>query len=80
MKKRQNRGGSESLHLKRQLRRLRAKFETEKNAKNEVYYFILSQGLLDRYRAFNAAHRGEGDYFQLCFNHLIDEELRRRGY
>ena len=70
MKRKQSRGESESLNLKRQLKRVRAKFEAEKNAKNEAYHFILSQGLLDQYRAFNAAHRGD-DHFQSCIDHVL---------
>ena len=89
MKKNRTRGvGREALHLKRQLRTLRAKFDVEKNAKNDVYYFILSNGLLDHYRAYTYERRqreanGEGkDPFLKCFDLLAEQAimiLRQRG-
>ena len=75
MKKRNSEGG-ETLHLKRQLKTLRAKFEEEKRCKNTAYYFILSMGLLDHFRAFNRAYDKTIDPFQDARNAVINEGLK----
>lgn len=46
--------------LKRKLKELKEKFEIEKRCKNRAYYFILSNGLLERFRAFEMYYKGDG--------------------
>lgn len=46
------------------------KFEIEKNAKNEAYYFILSNGLLKAFAEFCKNHRSS-DPHKDCLDFLL---------
>ena len=46
------------------------KFEIEKNAKNEAYYFILSNGLLKAFADFCKNHRSS-DSHKDCLDFLL---------
>lgn len=54
---------SEEQSLKRQLHNLKARFETEKRAKNRAFAFILRYNLLDDYRAYFETYRDGRDPF-----------------
>lgn len=79
MKKRHNqRSLDNSHHLKRQLKHIREKFELEKNLKNECYYFILSNELLEQYEAFKAAYNAtNGSSFNDCLIYLLQAATRK---
>lgn len=46
------------------------KFEIEKNAKNEAYYFILSHNLLDEFAEFCKSYRSSGPHKD-CLDFLL---------
>lgn len=46
------------------------KFEIEKNAKNEAYYFILSNGLLEAFAEFCNTYRSN-DPYKDCLDFLL---------
>lgn len=46
------------------------KFEIEKNAKNEAYYFILSNGLLEAFAEFSNTYRSN-DPYKDCLDFLL---------
>lgn len=46
------------------------KFEIEKNAKNEAYYFILSHNLLDKFAEFCKSYRSS-DPHKDCLDFLL---------
>ncbi|MDR2653267.1 MAG: hypothetical protein LBC68_13345 [Prevotellaceae bacterium] len=49
-----------------------ASFKIEKDAKNQAYYFILSNGLLDQFAAFCRNYHSDNPHRD-CVNHLISE-------
>jgi hypothetical protein len=60
---------NKNLALEKQVIELRAKCESEKNAKNKAYDFIISFGLLELFKEFCLDYKGDG--FENCKKHLI---------
>ena len=48
-------------------------FDVEKNAKNEIYHFILSNGLFDKYKKWNAENIGK-DHHAGCLSILATQD------
>lgn len=47
------------------------KFKIEKDAKNKAYYFILSNGLLDKFIAFDREYKSD-DAHKDCIKWLLE--------
>lgn len=60
---------NKNLALEKQVIELRAKCESEKNAKNKAYDFIISFGLFELFTKFCLDYKGDG--FENCKKHLI---------
>lgn len=65
-----NQGTDQSLE--QLLTELAETFEAEKNAKNEAYYFILSNGLLDQFADFCRNYRSR-DPHKDCVEYLLSK-------
>ena len=60
---------NKNLALEKQVIELRAKCESEKNAKNKAYDFIISFGLDELFAKFCLDYKEDG--FENCKKHLI---------
>lgn len=56
-------------NLKKEITKLKADFNVEKNAKNESYAFILSNNLLEKFADFSRNNKGK-DPHSLCLSAL----------
>lgn len=65
--------------LKCKLQVMERKFNIEKNAKNEVYAFILSCGHLEEYIAFHKKNIGE-DHYAMGIEAIINEASHRLNH
>ena len=60
---------NKNLALEKQVIELRAKCESEKNAKNKAYDFIIFFGLVELFAKFCLDYKEDG--FENCKKHLI---------
>lgn len=57
-------------------KRLARKFKIEKDAKNKAYYFILSNGLFDKYIAFDRAYKAD-DAHKECIKWILEHRKQK---